>query len=242
MANCPKCGVENADEAQFCKECGALMTDEPIAEVQPTMAPTGGEELTVVNIITQGLQLGLKNAASIVAAVVLWALTIWIPYINVGTTIALWGGIVIAMSTGEIFNPLDIFKADYRKYMGEFFLLMGLIWIGVLIGSVYMIVPGIIISLAWSLALPIMIDKELSPIESLRTSNAVTYGKKWVMFGGLILLWLAVWITVLVLGFLFGTLSDTLGTLIGALGYMVLMPAIILGAMAHIYGVLSKKA
>ena len=33
--------------------------------------------------------LGVKNAPSLLAALLLWLVTLWIPYINVGTTIAL---------------------------------------------------------------------------------------------------------------------------------------------------------
>ena len=37
----------------------------------------------------EALEIGVKNAPSIIGCVVLWLLTIWVPYINVGTTIAI---------------------------------------------------------------------------------------------------------------------------------------------------------
>ena len=39
--------------------------------------------------LRDSLCIGIKNAPSIMAAVVLYLVTIWIPYINIGTTIAI---------------------------------------------------------------------------------------------------------------------------------------------------------
>ena len=46
----------------------------------PGLPATAGEE---------GIGLGIKNAVSMLGATVLWLLTIWIPYLNVGTTISM---------------------------------------------------------------------------------------------------------------------------------------------------------
>lgn len=46
-------------------------------------------KITVSSVLSEGIGLGLKNAPSLLGAVILWLLTIWIPYINVGTTIAI---------------------------------------------------------------------------------------------------------------------------------------------------------
>ena len=58
-------------------------------------------------------------------------------------------------------NLIDEFK--YRKYMGEFFSIMGLMMISLVPAFMFMVVPGIIISIGWSLAICLMIDKELNP-------------------------------------------------------------------------------
>lgn len=63
--------------------------------------------------------IGFRNAASIVGCVFLWLITIWIPYINIGTTIAL-SMLPIELAKGSIISPLSIFDAKYRKYMGEY--------------------------------------------------------------------------------------------------------------------------
>ena len=64
-------------------------------------------------------------------ATVLWLLTIWIPYLNVGTTIAM-NTIPIELSKGKVISPLFIFDGKYRKYMGEYFTLIGLMYLAII--------------------------------------------------------------------------------------------------------------
>jgi len=108
---------------------------------------------------------------------------VWIPYLNVGTTIGLGVGIIAMASRGEAISMTEIFNPKYRKYMGEFFLTSGLISIGVSIGIILFIIPGIIIGIAWSLAVMLVIDKEKNPMEAISLSNKITYGYKWRIFG-----------------------------------------------------------
>ena len=139
------------------------------------------EKITVGGVIQEGFGLGLKNAPSLLVAVILWMLTFWIPYLNVGTTIAL-ATIPIELSKGKIISPTFIFDSKYRKYMGEFFSLLGLMYLSIFPALFFMIVPGIVIAIGWSLALFIMIDKGISPSEAMILSNKATYGYKWTIF------------------------------------------------------------
>jgi hypothetical protein len=142
-----------------------------------------GKKLAVVPTIKDGIAIGTKNLVPILVNVLLWAVTIWIPYLNVGTTIGLIVGIVAKASKGEPIGMTDIFDPKYRKYMGEFFISSGLIGLGVASGMVFAIIPGIVISLAWSLTLLLVIDKGKNPTEAISISNNCTYGYKWVMVG-----------------------------------------------------------
>ena len=58
-------------------------------------------KITVMGVIQEGIGVGLKNSLSLLGAIVLWILTIWIPYINVGTTIAIYT-IPVALSKGKV--------------------------------------------------------------------------------------------------------------------------------------------
>ena len=83
--------------------------------------------------LKDSVAIGVKNAPSVIAAVALWLITIWIPYLNVGTTIAITL-LPTQLAKGEIVNPLGIFDSKYRRYMGEFFITMGLMIFPIFIG------------------------------------------------------------------------------------------------------------
>lgn len=124
------------------------------------------KKITVTGVLSEGIGLGIKNAVSMLGATVLWLLTIWIPYLNVGTTIAM-NTIPIELSKGKVISPLFIFDGKYRKYMGEYFTLIGLMYLAIIPALFFMIIPGIIISIGWSLAIYILLDKGVAPGEAM---------------------------------------------------------------------------
>ena len=140
------------------------------------------KKITVMGVLSEGISLGIKNAVSLLVATVLWIVTIWIPYLNVGTTIAMTT-IPIELSKGKVISPVFIFDSKYRKYMGEYFTLIGLMAMAVIPALFFMIVPAIVISLGWSLAIYILLDKGVAPGEAMVQSNKATYGYKWTIFG-----------------------------------------------------------
>lgn len=140
------------------------------------------KKITVSQVLTEGLQIGLANAASIIGAVALWLVTIWIPYLNVGTTIAIYS-MPLELSKGGIMSPTSIFDGKYRQYMGEFFALIGLMLLSIIPALFFAIIPAVIISIGWSLAIYLLLDKGVSPSDALVMSNKATYGYKWTIFG-----------------------------------------------------------
>ncbi len=146
------------------------------------------KKLTVAAILKEGVGIGMKNLVPILVNVLLWVLTVWIPYLNVGTTIGLVVGLVAKASKGEVISMTEIFDPRYRKYMGEFFLTHGLVLMGVTAGMMLFIVPGVVIGIAWSLALLFAVDKEISPVDAISKSNKATYGSKATIFGANVVL------------------------------------------------------
>lgn len=135
------------------------------------------DNLTVGGIFTNSIKRGLQNLLPILVNTVLWILTLWIPYLNVGTSIGMMAGVVAKMSRGETISMTEIFNPVYRKRMGEFFLVVGLMFMGILSGFMFFIIPGYVIGIAWMLAPLFVVDKELNPLEAINKSNTVTYGK-----------------------------------------------------------------
>lgn len=196
-------------------------------------------KISVGSVLNEGWALGLKNAASILGALILWILTIWIPYLNVGTTIAIYT-IPLALSRGEVISPLFIFEAKYRNYMGEVFTLIGLMALSLIPAFLFLIVPGIVISIGWSLAIYILLDKGVAPGEALVQSNKATQGYKWTIFGVSFVLGLAYLILLWVFNSIFG--ADSLLANIFVLVVAFLYQFITLGCTAVIYRNLMMQA
>lgn len=173
-------------------------------------------KINVMDTIKDGIQLALKNVLSLILLVILYALTVWIPYLNVGTTVGLYKA-VIAMSRGEVVDPVSIFDKENFKFFGNMFLLLGFQTVGITAATAFMFVPGIILSLAWGFAMYLLIDKNVSPLKALTASYDITLGEKWRIF----------FITLLV-GLLIGLVSG-LFTLIPKVGYILMILVVILG-------------
>ena len=149
------------------------------------------KKLSISAVYVDSLVIAFKNSLSLIGAIVLWLLTIWIPYINVGTTIGLLA-LPLELSRGHIISPTAIFKAEYRKRMGEVFIYFAIYYLAVFAGMLFGVIPGIVISFAFSMGIYIMLDYKLNPIEALTQSNALTYGNKWRMFFATLLVGLSI--------------------------------------------------
>jgi uncharacterized membrane protein len=185
-------------------------------------------KIDVLTAIKTSVDWGIKNIISLIGAVVLWILTIWIPYLNVGTTIAILT-IPIELSKGNTINPTFIFDAKYRKYMGEFFILSGIRSIAITVGTLFFIIPGIVLSIAYSMSNLLLLDKEMGPLEALTKSNKLTYGNKWRMFFSQYALIIALVIVMFVLG-----LIPVVGSILKII-VLILASPVLLSLQAYFY-------
>lgn len=156
------------------------------------------KRLDLAETLRDAFSIGLKNAPSLIAAALLWLVTIWIPYINIGTTIAI-SLLPTELAKGNVINPLGIFDSKYRRYMGEFFITAALKVLGTVMGLLFLYIPGIVLSIAWSLAYFYLIEKGKNPIEAIKASNDATYGNKWSIFGMTLLLVLIFYVAIFIL-------------------------------------------
>ena len=194
-------------------------------------------KLSIFPTIKDGIAIALVNYLSLVAAAALYILTIWIPYLNVGTTIAM-ASLPAQMAKGNVLNPLFIFNGEYRRNMGEFFILMSLMYGAIGVGFLFMGIPGMVLSVAWSFAAVLFVDKGMNALEALRESNRLTYGNKWRIFGAEAVLAILLCIAVSIVSAIFG-LGDvealkTIGAIINIVIIVFAVPAIY-GVEASIY-------
>ena len=59
------------------------------------------EKLDIMETIKEGVRYGLRNFLPLLVMVILYALTFWIPYLNVGTTIGLYKAVIAVGRGGE---------------------------------------------------------------------------------------------------------------------------------------------
>jgi len=196
------------------------------------------KKLKFVEILKNGLQIGIKNAVPLIGASILWALTCWIPYLNVGTTIAMFFGLPTAMGKGNAVSPMEIFNAKYRKQMGEFFLVTAFMGVGIYIGFAFGGIPGYVILFTWMLAPFLVLDKGVNPIEALQQSNDLMVGNKWQVFFATLVLGLVIYFPILIAFLIAGLIGHWSVMILAFLFAMVL--AIVgmasgIGIQAYIY-------
>lgn len=133
-------------------------------------------------------EIGLKNVFTVLGASLLYFVTVWIPYLNIGTTIAYFTVLPTRLAKGERFSPTEIFDAKYRENMSNFFLVLGLINAAIGFGLLLLVIPGLVLAFAWMLSPVLVINFDAKPIESINQSYKATYGSKWAIFFSYLLL------------------------------------------------------
>jgi hypothetical protein len=191
-------------------------------------------ELSVGAIVGHGMQRGLRNLGSIASNVILWLLTVWIPYLNVGTTIGLTVGLVAKSGRGEPISPTEIFDPVYRKQMGDYFLVSGLVSVGTSVAFALMVIPGVVLSVAWKLATLLTVDKGMNPTAAITSSNNLTYGKKWTIFFGTLILGLIVAAVAGILALIGAAISEPMAAVLAVIG-MVLSVSVLICGDGYIY-------
>jgi len=189
--------------------------------------------IKIDGILRDGTQIGITNLLPVCVNYLLFILTCWIPYINIGTFI----GIITLpakLSKGESLSYTEIFNPVNRKYMGEGFLAISLMAGGIAMGFMFFIIPGIVISIAWSLALLLVFDKNMDPISALKKSNDVTYGNKLMIFLGKTIYFILIGIVITILGKI-----PAVGSILAAI-FMIVCISLLAGVDAYIYRELTK--
>lgn len=212
-------------------------------------------DLSVGTIISNGFSLGFRHFFPLIGAFILWIITIWIPYLNLGTMVGLYA-LVVKMSRGEKFSAVEIFNRSYRKIFPEFFVLLAITTIAIIIGFLFFFIPGYILALTWSISCFLLIDKDKGVLDSLKESNKATYGYKWDIFGGLIIISIIFYVIFLIIWLLFRTQSisvdefgftQSFSFTLSPIGWIFMIIfgliffAIYWGAYAQIYKELSKR-
>ncbi len=185
--------------AGFCQGQQARQINDPSPryeyhdEQQPSATSYGSScaTLSITQAFNDGFAMGVKNMFSYAGAFFLYILTIWIPYINLGTTYAMLT-LPARYKKDEAFNPLSIFESRFRKPLVNLLLTHFFMFIVMLICIPLVFPAAVVFCVALSFSLYFVIDDDMTPLEAMQTSNKCTYGNKWRIFGVTFLFALAV--------------------------------------------------
>lgn len=197
-------------------------------------------KLTIGGIVSHAIGIGTKNALPLLGAVLLWSLAFSIPYLNVGATIGLLG-MVTRMGRGGVVSPMEIFEAKYRSKMGEFFLVLIFVTMGVSIGFAFLIIPGIVIGLSWQLAPLLVIDKGMRPMDAIDLSSKLMHGNQWAVFLAPFALALGGGVVIVVITAIAGSIEVAAVDILAGLLILVVGLAVVAGSLginAYVYAAL----
>jgi hypothetical protein len=85
--------------------------------------------------------------------------------------------------------------------------------IGVAIGLVLLIIPGLILLTIWAVAIPVTVIERPGILRAFGRSRELVKGNGWQVFGTILL----VWLISIVIGAIGGLIADAIGGVIGAL-------------------------
>lgn len=140
-------------------------------------------KLDIMETFKDAIAIGTKNAVPLLLTVLTYLLTCWIPYFNIGTTIAM-ATLPSKLAQGKTISPNFIFDSVYRRQIGNYLLFEGL-YVMIILPTILSVlfIPALpVLFIMYCLSLFILFDEETNPIEALELSRKATYGFKWKIF------------------------------------------------------------
>jgi hypothetical protein len=107
-----------------------------------------------------------------------------------------------------------------RRGLARFFPIIGfaiLYTLGLFVGFIFLVVPGIILFIIWTVALPACVVEGLGPIQCMQRSTQLTKGYRWKIFGIMLLLMIISWIV----GGIIGAVLIPAGSVVKAIGNLI---------------------
>lgn len=153
----------------------------------------------------------------------------------VGVILEFVGQAVILYGAFQAMRGRPVIIGDaVRRGFARFWSIVGvsiLVSLGIFVGLILFIIPGIILALRWGVALPACVVENLGPLAAMRRSAALTKGHRWQIFGMFALIIVVALVALIVIGALVGmglvAAPESLGGLVLAGIVTVIVTAII---------------
>ena len=171
----------------------------------------------VVGSISVGIDASLTGSLDETTAA--GAVVDWIP-----STLISMGVAAFYLKAHDTTDAVSLSLLWHPHPFWKYFAATIVVWIGIILGLILLIVPGIIFALMFMFATIIVIDRERGPIEAMKESMRITRGHKWPLLGFALVL----------------VLLNVLGLLALGVGLLVSIPVSLL-AFVHAYRTLAGR-
>jgi hypothetical protein len=159
----------------------------------------------VVTAVSVGLAMLMPRSAVPASEVAKLALLILVGVLVILVCYALAQAAILYIAFQSMRGRIVGIIAALRRGLSRFGAIVGLTiltGLGIWVGIILLIVPGIMVALRWSVALPACVVEGLSPFASMKRSAQLTRGHRWKIFGIFLLLLVASWLVGLLIGLL----------------------------------------
>ena len=90
-----------------------------------------------------------------------------------------------------------------------------LVGLGVMVGFILLIVPGIILLLRWAVAVPVLVQERQGVLASMARSAELTSGNRWALLGLFVIIVIILFIAQLVIGFVVALFGGIIALVLG---------------------------
>ncbi|MFM9977854.1 MAG: hypothetical protein ACKVOP_07405 [Sphingomonadaceae bacterium] len=96
-----------------------------------------------------------------------------------------------------------------------------IVGLGVAFGLLLLIIPGIILWVMWSVAVPVHVEERAGVFDSLNRSRALTKGSRWAIFGLIVAMTIVNWVMQVALQTIGGIGGEISGATLGMVGSLI---------------------
>jgi hypothetical protein len=113
--------------------------------------------------------------------------------------------------------------------------------LGIMVGLLILIVPGIILYVMWSVAAPALVEERLGPVEALGRSRYLTRGARWQVFGLNLVLLVLYWLFSFGVVAIFGDLGNSAANFQDMSVAFILVSALVQTVTSVVWGVIQSS-
>tara|TARA_Y100000590_G_scaffold413576_1_gene509571 strand:- start:365 stop:1126 length:762 start_codon:yes stop_codon:yes gene_type:complete len=181
---CTSCGVNPKSSKNFCGECGVKTKSNQIVCIKCGVSLENQRHMSAMGYYySKAFELGKKEYGRILGNIFFLAfvsLLCTLTVIGIFLIPALYIGyykFLLKIARGENVAVGQDFEEGFKEkgLWWKALLLMTLVFLGQIIGFLFLLVPGIYLMIVWCIAFTLFVDKKMSPLDALGESRRLIH-------------------------------------------------------------------